>query len=192
LAVALLERFLSANEPLAGDLLEEARKRSSTWFWRQVSFVIFAQAMWKIRMNLRGAIEAVLVASAMLALLAFHAVVAASLLHKVFVRGSFIWIADLVRDWPTLLTVLSLVAAVFIGRTIGRFHGDHRIAAILAFSASATFAAFLNLLLFVPTTPPWLPFFPHAAMQIAVAMMYIAGLFAGIGSRSACEPLPSS
>jgi hypothetical protein len=63
--------------------------------------------------------------------------------------------------------------------------------AILACSASATLAAFLNLLLFVPTTP-WQPFFPHAATQIAVAMVCIAGLFAGIGWRSICEPLPSS
>jgi hypothetical protein len=37
LAVALLNRFLRDNEPLAGDLLEEFQVRgSSLWLWRQV------------------------------------------------------------------------------------------------------------------------------------------------------------
>lgn len=37
LAVALLNRFLPDNEPLAGDLLEEfAVRKSRLWLWRQV------------------------------------------------------------------------------------------------------------------------------------------------------------
>ena len=41
LAVALLDRFLHDNEPLAGDLLEKfAARPSRLWFWRQVLLAI--------------------------------------------------------------------------------------------------------------------------------------------------------
>lgn len=41
LAVALLQRFLHHNEPLAGDLLERfAARQSRFWFWRQVLLTI--------------------------------------------------------------------------------------------------------------------------------------------------------
>ena len=46
LAVALLDRFVHDNEPLAGDLLEAfAAKRSRLWFWRQVLLAIVIQRM---------------------------------------------------------------------------------------------------------------------------------------------------
>jgi hypothetical protein len=41
LAVALLDRFLHDNEPLAGDLVEKfAARPSRLWFWRQVLLAI--------------------------------------------------------------------------------------------------------------------------------------------------------
>ena len=41
LAVALLHRCVSANEPLVGDLLEEFQSgRSRVWFWKQVCLAI--------------------------------------------------------------------------------------------------------------------------------------------------------
>jgi hypothetical protein len=41
LAVALLNRFVSVNEPLIGDLLEEFQAgRTRTWFWGQVCLAI--------------------------------------------------------------------------------------------------------------------------------------------------------
>ncbi len=49
LAVALLQRFLHHNEPLAGDLLEGfAAKQSRLWFWRQVLLAIVIDR-WKPR-----------------------------------------------------------------------------------------------------------------------------------------------
>lgn len=49
LAVALLQRFLHHNEPLAGDLLEGfAAKQSRLWFWRQVLLAIVFDR-WKPR-----------------------------------------------------------------------------------------------------------------------------------------------
>lgn len=45
LALALLERFVSDSEPLAGDLVEEfERRQSSLWFWFQVLGAIAATA----------------------------------------------------------------------------------------------------------------------------------------------------
>ena len=186
LAVALLERFVHDNEPLTGDLLEDCHDRSDTWFWRQVLFAIFARSILLIRTHPRMTAETVLVATAMLALLGFHAVVAASLMNQLLVPNPLKW--DPGTGWLLSVTVSCVATAVVIGRAVSRFHRDHRVAAILVCGASATIAAFVNLYLFVPKVPNQ-PFFPEGAMQIAVAMVFIAGLFAGIGSRSTCESL---
>jgi hypothetical protein len=191
-AVALLERFVPDNEPLAGDLLEEWHQRSNVWFWRQVLFTIFVRTIVDVRSNARLAAESVLVAIAMLTLLGFHAVVAASLMNEVLATGDLEWNSELRhQDWSLLVAASWFAIAVLIGREIGRFHRDHRLAAILACSASATIAAFVNLAVFVQAEP-YRPFFPDALMQIVVATVFIAGLFAGIGSRSRCEPQPLS
>lgn len=50
LAVALLNRFVPDNEPLAGDLVEEfRRRRSRLWFWRQVLVAIAIGSVQKAR-----------------------------------------------------------------------------------------------------------------------------------------------
>jgi hypothetical protein len=191
LAVALLERWLPDNEPLAGDLLEASRERSRAWFWRQLLFAIASRALLLARTNPRPMAETTLLSLAMLALLGFHAVVAASLINHLLVLNDTAWVGVTGRyhDWQMPATALSFGAAVLLGREIGRFHRQHRIAAVLAFSASATLGAFLNLYLFVPNILQ--PLVPYAAWQTAVAMVFVAGLFVGIGSRSLCEPLHS-
>jgi hypothetical protein len=188
LAVVLLERFVPDNEPLTGDLLEDWCERSDTWFWRQVLLAILTRSTLHIRTNPRMTAEAVLVATAMLALLGFHAVVAASLMNQLLVPNPLKW--DPGTGWLFSVTVSCFATAVVIGRAVSRFHRDHRVAAILVCGASATIAAFVNLYLFVPNVPNQ-PFFPEAVMQIAVAMVFIAGLFAGIGSRSTWGSLRS-
>jgi len=65
------------------------------------------------------------------------------------------------------------------------------VVAVLALSVSATIATSLNLMLFVPNVFLQ-PFLPRAGLQTLVAMIFIAGLFAGIGSRSTCESQPSA
>lgn len=189
-AIALLEHCLQDSEPLAGDLLEASHDRSRAWLWRQVLFAIAAQAFAQVRTNPRPIAEAALVSTGMLALLGFHAVVAASLINHLLVLNDTTWVGVTGRyhGWQMPATALSFAAAVLIGREIGRFHRDHRIAAVLAFSASATLGAFFNLYLFVSTVT--MPFVTDP-LQTVISMLFVAGLFVGIGSRSLCEPLQS-
>lgn len=193
LAVALLERFVPDNEPLTGDLLEGWGERSDAWFWRQVGLAVLARAIVHVRANPRMTTEEALVGTAMLALLGFQAVVVASLMNHLLALTDPAWMPGTGRYqiWQVYATVPSFAVAVLIGRAIGRVHRDHRVAAVLASSASATAAACLNLYLFVPNVLRQ-PFVLDGALQIAVAMVFVAGLFAGIGSRSRCEPLSSA
>jgi len=47
LALAVLDRLALDNEPLAGDLLEEFKKRRSRlWLWRQLLFAMVMQALY--------------------------------------------------------------------------------------------------------------------------------------------------
>lgn len=193
LAVRLLEWCIPDNEPLTGDLIEASHDRSTAWLWRQVLLAAAACAVHQVRVHPRATTEAALVGLAMLSLLGFHAVVVASLMNHVLVLSDVAWVPLTGRyeQWQLASTVPGSVVAVAIGRAIGRVHRQHRIAAVLAFSASASAAAFLNLYLFVPNVLLQ-PFVPYAALQTAVAMVFIAGLFAGVVTRPPCEPLPSS
>jgi hypothetical protein len=192
LAIALLERCVPDNEPLAGDLLEASRERSRAWCWRQVLLAILGRAIFRARANPRLTAEATLVSFAMLALLGFHAVVAASLINHLLVLNDMAWIGvtGQYREWQLPATAVSFAGAVLIGRAIGRFHRDHRLTAVLAFGASATAGAFANLYFFVPNVLLQ-PLVPSVALQTGVAMVGVAGLFIGIGWRSVCERLPS-
>jgi hypothetical protein len=193
LAVALLDRCGPDHAPLAGDLLEEWPARTNAWLWRQVLSVICHVSLAALRADPRGAMTTALVASGMLALLGFCAMVAASLLQQVLVRSDVHWWFAAAGDgaWPVLFRVVSCSLAVLIGRTVIRFHSRHRVGVILACGASVTVAASANLAFFVPTLPDQ-PFFAHPGMQMAETTLFVAGLFAGILSRSACEPLSSS
>jgi hypothetical protein len=192
LAVALLERLIG-NEPLAGDLLEASRGRSHAWLWRQVVLAVLARLASLVRNEPRAAVETALLSAALLALLAFHAVVVATLVNHLLVLDDRAWVPVTGRyaAWQIHSLLPSFAIAVGLGRGIGRFHGSHRVWAALAFAASAALAAFLNLFLFVPDVLLW-PFVPAAAQQTAVTMVFVAGLFAGISSRSSCERLFSS
>jgi hypothetical protein len=184
LALALLEWCVPDNEPLTGDLVESSRHRSAVWFWRQVLFIILARATFGLRTHPRPTLQALLVSLALLALLGFHAVVAANLLNHLLVLNDVNWMETTGRyqRWQLPSTLLAFVAAALIGRIVGRFHRDHRIAAVLAFSASATIGAYFNLYFFVPKTLLQ-PLLPRVALQTLVAMVFVAGLFVGIGSR---------
>ncbi len=192
-ALALLEYLLPGEQALAGDLLEASRDRSRVWLWRQVLLAVPARALFEIRMHPRASAEGLLVSSAMLTIIGFHALVVASLINHLIVLTDTSWIAATGRyaDWQLYSLLPSFAAAAAAGRGISSFHRDHRIAAVLAFSASATLAAFLNLYLFVPNVLLQ-PFVPYAALQTAIGMVFIAGLFAGIASRAECESLTSS
>ena len=189
LAVAILDRFLPDNEPLTGDLLEAARTRSRAWLWWQILLAVMMRAFADIREHKRMTAEALLVSTAMLALLGFHAVVSASLInHMRLLYDPHAIVAGTGRyhDWHAAGAVVAFLGAIAVGRAIGRFHREHRIAAVVVFSASAVAAAFLNLYLFVPQTTLQPAFMPAGAtVQIVESMLFIAGLFLGIATSPA-------
>ena len=193
IALALLDRFVRDNGPLAGDLLEECETRSGFWLWRQVLCAVLVRTMSRIGANPRTTIEAVLVAMAMLALLGFQAVVVATLMNHLLVlndgaAGATGWIPPSGRyeAWQIWFAVPSFAFAVLTGRAIGRFHPTRRGATVLYAGASAAAAASLNLYLFVPNVLAQ-PLVPDAALQTAATMVFIGGLFAGAGSRTSCQ-----
>ncbi len=191
LAIALLDRFV-ANEALKGDLAEQSGERSRTWLWHQVALAIVGHAVTCFRTAPRLATEAMLVATVMLALIGFNAVVVANLLSQLFLLSDADWILHSGRyaGRQIYATGPLFAAAVLSGRAIGAFHREHRVWAILGCGLSASMAAFVNFYLFVPTVPLH-PFIPSPAQQTVVALLFAGGLFIGISSRSTCEPLPS-
>jgi hypothetical protein len=192
MAFVLLEWFVPDNEPLIGDLLEQCHDRSAAWLWRQVLFAVLGQAIVRVRTSPRMTTEGLLVATALLALLGFQAVVGATLMNHLLVLSDPAWgQTGQYQAWQRYVIVPSLAVAVLTGRVIGRLHRAHRVAAVLALSVSATIAASLNLMLFVPNV--FLrPFLPQVGLQTLMATVFIAALFAGIGSRSTCESQPSA
>jgi hypothetical protein len=191
LAVALLDRFV-ANEALKGDLVEQSGERSRRWLWHQVAVAIVGHAVTCFRTAPRLGTEAMLVATAMLALIGFNAVVVANLLSQLFLLSDADWILHSGRYAGRQIHATGplFAAAVLSGRAIGAFHREHRVWAILGCGLSASTAAFVNFYLFVPTVPLH-PFIPSPAQQTVVALLFAGGLFIGISSRSTCEPLPS-
>jgi hypothetical protein len=192
IAFFLLERLVPDNEPLTGDLREESRERPATWLWRQVLFAVLGHAIVRVRTSPRMTTEGILIATALLALLGFQAVVGATLMNHLLVLSDPAWShTGQYQAWQRYAIIPSLAVAVLTGRVIGRLHRTHRVAAVLALSMSATIAASLNLMLFVPNVFLQ-PFLPQAGVQTLVATVFIAALFAGIGSRSTCESQPSA
>jgi hypothetical protein len=191
LPIALLEYLLPQDDALAGDLLEVSDSRSALWVWRQVLLAAPARIVFTIRDHPRAFTEQTLVATAMLALLGFHTVIAAGLINHLLVLYDLAWVPVTGRyqPWQWYSVAPGFVIAVAAGRAIARLHGDYRIASIVLGGASATCAAFLNLWLFVPGV--LLPLVPHAAVQTAIAMVFIGGLFTGFMSRRTCHTLPS-
>jgi len=205
-AVALLEQCVPDNDALIGDVLEEWPRRSDAWLWRQALFAVIAQGVLGMRTKPRLTAERVLITAAMLALLGFYTVVVATLMNRVIaLSGAWLPQTGRYQDLQWYFAVPAFAAAVLMGRMIGRLRQTHRVMCVLGCSATATIAACLNLYLFVPDALAQ-PLVPHAATQIVLGMVLIAGLFIGIGplcdwlskaeslagSRSICEPQPSS
>ena len=87
LALALLERVARENEPLIGDMIEGWSERSDAWFWRQALLAAAAHMSLRLRSGSRATVEHGLVSVAMLSLLGFYAVVAASFMnHLLFLN----------------------------------------------------------------------------------------------------------
>ncbi len=192
-ASALLSRLLPDDDALAGDLCEAAQMRSQAWLWRQVLLALPARLLFALRTGPRAIAETALVSTAMLALLGFHALVVASLITHLLVLNDIPWVPVTGRfhQWQAYSIVPAFLAAVAIGRVSRSFHREHRVATILVLAASAAADAFINLMLFVPDVL-LRPLVPSAALQTVISMVFVAGLFAGITSRSRCGPQRTS
>ena len=192
LPIALLMHCVPGNEPLIGDLLEEWHERSDAWLWRQVLLAVFSGAVLHARMEPRLTAEKALVTTGMLALLGFYTLVVATMMNRVIALSNA-WLPRTghYQDLQFYFIVPGFCGAVLMGRMIGHLHHNHRVLSVLGCSLTATSAACLNIYLFVPDALLQ-PLVPHAATQIALGMLFVAGLFFGIGSRASCEPQPSS
>lgn len=180
LAVLLAKLLPQSDEPLVGDLIEGHGDRSNTWFWRQVLFVILLRTIDRVRIPLRHAtFEVALTSMAMLAVVGFEAVVAASLVDHLFEQLGFAWVTQSSLQTRRLasFTTLSFVLALVVGRLAAGIHRRSRLAVVLACGASATLMALLTLYLSSPG--PMRPFLPSAPRQVAAAMVFIIGLLAG-------------
>jgi hypothetical protein len=187
LAVALLERCIPDNEPLAGDLIEAARDRGRAWFWRQVLLAIVARPVSAWRADRSTTTVTALVTVSLLAVIGFQTVVAASLVNQLLILNDPSWLAmrgryHSLQPWFALGV---FAAAVLAGRGIGLVHRPHRVAAVLAFGACTIAWTSLHLLFFVPNVAQE-PLLPRPALQTAMAMVFVAGLFVGMGSRTTC------
>jgi putative ABC transport system permease protein len=111
LARALLERFVSKNDPLVGDLLEEfAARPSSPWFWRQVAgAILFA------RRRRAGEARPLRAASALRSTATSRGYVLGSLL------GDFKFAGRALRGAPVPTTAAVLTLALGIGTTTAIF-----------------------------------------------------------------------
>jgi hypothetical protein len=187
LAVALLDHCIPGNDPLTGDLIETAHHRGDAWFWRQVLLAILTRPLSAWRADRGSTTATALVALSLLAVIGFQAVVAASLVNQLLILNDPSWLASRghyqsLQPW---FAFGSVIAAALAGRAIGAIHRMHRVSAVLAFGACATLLAVLHLLLFIPNAPLE-PLLPQPAVQTAVTMLFVGGLFAGMGSRTTC------
>jgi hypothetical protein len=66
-----------------------------------------------------------------------------------------------------------------------------RLTTVFLCSGTAAAAACVNQYLFVPNAFAE-PFGTDAPLQIVLSMIFIAGLFNGVGTKSSCAPRPSS
>jgi hypothetical protein len=187
LAVALLECCIPDNEPLTGDLIEAAHVRGQAWFWRQALMAVVMRPVSAWRADPGRTTATALVAVSLLALLGFQAVVAASLVNQLLILDDPSWLAARGRYQPLQpwFVLGSFAAAALAGRAIGLVHRANRVAAVLAFGACASAWAFVHLLLFVPNLPLE-PLLARPALQTAMTTVFVAGLFAGMGSRTIC------
>jgi hypothetical protein len=184
LRVAVLPYLLGDDEPLVGDLVEESPRRSRAWFWRQVMSAVLARAMTGAWATLREPqrLGEGLASVAIFIILSFQVVVAGSLLDDLIQRVDPARVTRIDHpEWLVFVVLSSLPAAWVIGRTTSRLHRRSRVATILACGASAAIVASVTLSLLSSEATGF--FFPAAALQTAVAMMFVLGLLVG-GWRS--------
>ncbi len=191
----LLERVVR-DDALVGDLLELAAERPPRWLWWQVGTALLRQCWTALSESPRRTVESALVGTALLALLAFASLVAATLLLRLLTLADSTWAADSGRlgAHPAVARLAAGCAGALLlfaaGRQLARCRCGFTPLA-LGCAAVVTAVACLDVYLFVPASAAQV--FPaDAAWLLAALAAGIAGLAAGIESRSSCAPLPWS
>ena len=146
------------DEALAGDLLELAAEHPPHWLWRQVGAALIRQCRTALGESPRHVVERALVGTALLALLAFASLVAATLLLRLLTLADLSWAADsgrLAGAHPAISRFAAgcagALASFAAGRQLARFrHGLTPLA--LGCAAVVTAVAGLDVYLFVPAS----------------------------------------
>jgi hypothetical protein len=183
LQLALLPYLLGHDEPLVGDLVEEWPRRSSAWFWRQVVFAMLAKAGATVSATLREPqrLTGALGASAIFLILSFQVVVAGSLLDDLLRRIDRTQMTRIDHpEWLLFFVLLSLPFAWAVGWAIVVLHHRSRAASVIIAGTSAAVVGAVTVSLLSATDS----FFPSAAQQTAVSMVFVLALLLGSSSRS--------
>jgi hypothetical protein len=189
LAVAALHLLVGDNEPLVGDLLEEWPQRSRAWFWRQVTFAALARARAGASAAVREPqrLAALLAPIAIFVILSFEIAVAGNLLDDLIRRVDHARVTRLDHpQWIVLVALLSLPAAWTLGRVMSRIHRRSRVATVLACGASAALVGAVTVSVLSSEATGF--FFPSAAHQTAVAMVFVLGLAAKLHLKRPGNP----
>ena len=147
---AFLLNHLTDNGPLAGDLEEEYRGgRSAAWYWRQVAFAIFAAPKRHFDMHELFAVQGLFMQFVMLVLISVCAVFTVKLIAVYVGQDPALRALIGPRGARELLRLtLSFGVAIPLGIAIARLHTQSRRIAVLAFSVTVPFWAFLNVYAF--------------------------------------------
>jgi hypothetical protein len=187
LTLMILNGFLSGNEPLTGDLLEEFDSgRSQWWLLRQAA----AAALYEMRptsATIRGDMNTILLGAGLLAVLSLEVVMVANVLRR-FMFGpplqginGYLYLFLFHRNmadpsvpstigstgnWTLAVTIaLAIIVSTALGFMFARVHDGHRQRSVLL-----TTAVFVSAALNMGFT---------LGLQVVITAVFIAGLIVG-------------
>ena len=182
----ILNGFLSGNEPLTGDLLEEFDSgRSQWWLLRQAA----TAALYEIRptsATLCGDMNTIMLGAGLLAALSLEVVMVSYVLRRILfgpplerINASLYLMHRNIADSPIPTTVgsaanwtvaltfaLAIVASTVLGFTIARVHDGHRQRSVALLTTAVFACAALNMTFTL-------------GIQVVITGVFIAGLIVG-------------
>jgi hypothetical protein len=175
------------SEALVGDLFEGYQSgRSDVWLWRQMTWAIVTRGLARERRRQRAdaTTHASVTDVAIVAVVAFEAVVAATLLDLVHGVLASVWTATI----DPLLVIVGAVALAIVGSTAGilrarRRHG--RLGTAMCYGVGMTALAWLTLIAMQPEAPRG--FLPSPPIQIGMAFLCLIGLLGWPRQRQTAE-----
>ena len=196
IALAVFDCFISNNDPLRGDLIEEFQaKPSQLVLWWQVLYAVVYRP-WPRPFAAPGGIPFGILGVAMLALVAFEAVFATNAIHQFLfgqpaqdIRGALALAppfhplptpsAQPIPAWTWLIAVLAIASSLPIGWFIARIRERHRGLALVAFGLSVILCCEANLQL-------------STLAQYLTSAAFILGLLAAGSVEATIDAQPSA